>query len=59
VREVVACDPDLADDPPLRPDAGYVARFGDDAPRYCGNCLFRDRTDVEARTVFEATRRTG
>jgi hypothetical protein len=55
----VACDPDLADDPPLRPDAGYVARFGDDAPRYCGNCLFRDREDVEARTVFEATRRTG
>ena len=53
------CDPDLADAPPVRPDAGYVARFGDDAPRYCGNCLFREREDVEARTVFEATRRTG
>jgi hypothetical protein len=50
------CDPDLADEPPVRPDAEYMARFGDDEPSYCGNCLFREREDVEARTVFEATR---
>jgi len=50
------CDPEAADEPPVTADEEYLARFGDDGPRYCGNCLFRDRDDVEARTVFEAVR---
>ena len=50
------CD---APEEPAEPDAlrrAYLERFGDDPPRYCDTCLFRDAADVDTRAAWFAAR---
>jgi hypothetical protein len=35
-------------------ERAFRARFGDDPPRYCDTCLFRDAADVDARARWRA-----
>ena len=50
------CDPP---EEPAEPDAlrrAYLERFGDDPPRYCDTCLFREARDVDTRVAWFAAR---
>jgi hypothetical protein len=48
------CDPAACEQPVFEPpEPAFLARFGDDTPRYCDTCPLRSPADVEARAVFK------
>ena len=51
------CDPAACEQPVFEPpEPAFLARFGDDTPRYCDTCPLRSPADVEARALFKAAR---
>jgi hypothetical protein len=51
------CDPAACEEPVFEPpEPAFLARFGDEPPRYCDTCPLRTPSDVEARALFKVAR---